>query len=401
MIMNKILMLTNIYPTNDPSYEGTHVCHFFTREWVKMGYDVRVIHFESRFPSIYYKLGGLFQQAIMAKTGCVVDLNTPTKAEAYNVDEVPVLRVPVKKYIPHRRASEKEMKKAIASVKTYLDENSFIPDAITAHFAQPQLEALHLLKLTYKDARTCMVFHSAGESVPSIYNNYLDLFSSVDVWGFRSVAFMRQFETLYGKKEREFLCYSGIPDKYLTDNKKDFKEGIRRFSFVGSLYKLKRVEDSIKALNDYFGDKDYHFDIVGFGSEHDNLQKLINSLGVQHKTRLLGKKTRDEAQEIMGASDCFIMVSSHEAFGLVYLEAMAKGCITIATRGQGIDGVIVDGENGFLCEAEKPEAIVDVLKRIDSMSLKELQEMSRKAQETAAQMTNENVAKNYIDTILN
>ena len=398
--MEKILLLTNIYPTNDPSYEGTSVCHFFTREWVKMGYDVRVIHFESRFPWIYYKIGAIFQQAIMAKTGCVVDLNTPTKAETYNVDEVPVLHVPLKKYIPHRRASEKEMKKAIAAVKTYLDESCFIPDAITAHFAQPQLEALYMLKQVYKEARACMVFHSAGESVPSIYSNYLDYFASVDTWGFRSVAFMHQFETLYGKKEREFLCYSGIPDKYLTENKKDFREGVRRFSFVGSLYKLKRVEDTITALNDYFGDKDYHFDIVGYGSEHDNLQNQINSLGLQQKMTLLGKKTRDEAQEIMAASDCFIMISSHEAFGLVYLEAMAKGCITIATCGQGIDGVIVDGENGFLCEAEKPAAIVEVLKRIDSMSQIELQEMSRRAQETAAQMTNEKVAKSYIDSIL-
>ena len=399
--MNKVLMLTNIYPTNDPSYEGTHVCHFFTREWVKMGYDVRVIHFESRFPRIYYKIGGLFQQLIMAKTGCVVNLNTPSKAEAYNVDEVPVLLVPLKKFIPHHRASEKEMKKAIDIVEDYLSKCGFIPDAITAHFAQPQLEALHLLKQVFKDARTCMVFHSAGESAPHIYRNYLEYFASVDIWGFRSVAFKEQFESLYGKKNREFLCYSGIPSQYLSNKIKEFKEGVRRFSFVGSLYKLKRVEDTIIALNEYFGDQDYHFDVVGSGLEHDNLQRLINQLHVQDKVILLGKKGRDDAQDIIAASDCFIMVSSHEAFGLVYIEAMAKGCITIATRGQGVDGVIVDGENGFLCEAENPNSIVGVLKRIEAMSQFDLQTMSQKAQKTAALMTNENVAKSYIGSIFN
>lgn len=399
--MRNVLMLTNIYPTSDPSYEGTPVCHFFTREWVKMGYNVRVIHFESRFPSIYYKVGGLFQQLIMAKTGCVVNLKTPTEVESYKVDDVPVLHVPVRKCIPHKRASEKEMIKAIAAVKKYLVENNFEPDVITAHFAQPQLEALYMLKQIYSNARTCMVLHSAGESVPTVYSNYLDLFSSVDTWGFRSVAFMRQFESLYGKKEREFLCYSGIPARYLTKSEKEFKGGVRHFSFVGSLYKLKRVEDTIIALNDYFGNQNYHFDIVGSGSEHDNLQKLICKLNVQDKVKLLGKKKRDDAQEIVAMSDCFIMVSSHEAFGLVYLEAMAKGCITIATRGQGIDGVIIDGENGFLCEAENPQSIVDVLKRIEAMSQSDLQAMSRKAQKTAALMTNENVAKSYIENIIN
>ena len=36
-----------------------------------------------------------------------------------------------------------------------------------------------------------------------------------------------------------------------------------------------------------------------------------------------------------------------EAYGLVYLEAMARGCITIASRDEGFDGVIKDGINGF------------------------------------------------------
>ncbi len=398
--MKCILMLTNIYPTNDSSYEGTPVCHFFTREWVKMGYNVRVVHFESRFPTLYYKVAGKFQQLIMAKTGCVVDMNTPTEVLSYKVDNVEVLHIPVKKYIPHKRISNSEMIKGISAVKNYLDENGFVPDVITAHFPQPQLEALYLLKKEYTMTKTCMVLHSAGETVPRIYNNYLDYFAVVDYWGFRSVAFMKHFEKLYGKKENEFLCYSGIPSRYLTDTKKEFKNGIRRFSYIGSLYKLKRVEDTITALHRYFGDEDYIFDIVGSGSEFINLHKQIEKLRIGDKVRLLGRKDRDEAQNIVAQSDCFIMVSSHEAFGLVYLEAMAKGCITIATRGQGIDGVIVDGVNGFLCEAENPDSIIAVLKKLDSLTVEELVGVSRRAQETAAQMTNEKVAKTYIESIM-
>ena len=397
--MKSILMLTSIYPTNDPSYEGTAVCHYFTREWVKMGYNVRVVHFESRFPAIYYKLAGRFQQLIMSKTGCVVDLNTPTKVQSYKVDNVEVLHVPVKKYIPHRRISEREMKKAVNAVISYLKNNEFLPDVITAHFPLPQLDALYQLKKEYYNTRTCMVFHSAGEIVPRIYKNYRVLFDSVDFWGFRSVAFRNTFEELYGKKEHEFLCYSGIPSDYLTDTKKVFNNGVNHFSYVGSLYKLKRVEDTISALHQYFGERNYSFDIVGSGSEFPNLQKKIEELAVNDKVRLLGKKARNEAQSIMAQSDCFIMVSSHEAFGLVYLEAMAKGCITIATKGQGIDGIIVDGVNGFLCEAENPNSIIEVLRRINAMNSEELSNISRLAQETAAQMTNENVAMYYIQAI--
>ena len=170
--MKNVLMLTNIYPTNDASYEGTPVCHYFTVEWAKMGLNVIVVHFESRFPSIYYKIAGKFQQLIMAKTGCLVNLNTPSVVKSYEVDGIPVLHIPVKKIIPHKRIAQKEMEKAIDKVVLHFEKNNFIPDVITAHFALPQLEALHMLKQRYKEVRTCMVLHSGGELIPKIYNNF-------------------------------------------------------------------------------------------------------------------------------------------------------------------------------------------------------------------------------------
>ena len=53
----------------------------------------------------------------------------------------------------------------------------------------------------------------------------------------------------------------------------------------------------------------------------------------------------------MQMSECFIMVSKNETFGLVYLEAMLQGCIVVASKNEGIDGIIIHGENGFLCNA--------------------------------------------------
>ena len=102
----------------------------------------------------------------------------------------------------------------------------------------------------------------------------------------------------------------------------------------------------------------------------------------------------------MGGTDCFIMVSAHEAFGLVYVEAMAKGCITIATKGQGIDGVIIDSENGFLCEAENPDALADVITYINSLPVERLRQISLNAIKTAENLTDEKVAKHYIDSLI-
>ena len=52
--MKKILVISSIYPGPDVPKTFTPVVHYFTRQWVSMGYDVRVIHTSNYFPSVYY-----------------------------------------------------------------------------------------------------------------------------------------------------------------------------------------------------------------------------------------------------------------------------------------------------------------------------------------------------------
>lgn len=204
---------------------------------------------------------------------------------------------------------------------------------------------------------------------------------------------------MYGKQQKEFICYSGIPEKYIVPVDRSFDQGIRHFVFVGSLYKLKRVEDTLKALKNVFGKRDFSFDIVGEGAENKNLHILVKELGIEQQVRFHGQVGRDKAQDIVRQADCFVMVSSREAFGLVYVEAMAKGCITVATKGQGIDGVIVDGENGFLCESGNVDALTSLIKRIVALPAQELKQISNNAILTAKNMTDGNVARHYISSI--
>lgn len=52
------------------------------------------------------------------------------------------------------------------------------------------------------------------------------------------------------------------------------------------------------------------------------------------------------------------MPSVREGFGMVYLEAMSCGCITIGTEGEGIADFIISGKNGILVPPDEPDAIV-------------------------------------------
>lgn len=399
--MEKILLLTNIYPNNDPQYGGTKVCHSFTTEWIKMGYEVRVIHFDSLFPRPYYWVGKLFNSKIQAKTGTVAYTNTPRHPKQYMVDDVPVTFVPLKKYIPHKAPSQEQVDKAFAYIVAALQQEGFEPDVITAHFVMPQLQFLPLFKKQYPKARTCLVLHGNSSALPYFYpKTYQELMLAVDVWGFRSLAFKQDFEQHYGTDKPMFLCHSGIPEKYLENVSKTFENGVKRFAFVGSLYELKNVDITLRALNRAMAGKDFLFDIVGSGAENDNLHHLVEGLGMQEHVIFHGQMKRDEAQKVVRNADCFIMVSSREAFGLVYVEAMAKGLIVVGTEGQGIDGIVKHGENGFLCKARDVDGLAKVINQIVSLPQSELLQISQKAVATAENLTDRKVADIYINSIM-
>ena len=88
-------------------------------------------------------------------------------------------------------------------------------------------------------------------------------------------------------------------------------------------------------------------------------------------------------------------------FGLVYLEAMARGCITVASKNEGMEGIIQDGVNGFLCKAGDVNELVSVIQRINVLPAAEKQRISDKARYTAEELSDYNVAKHYIETVMN
>ena len=109
---------------------------------------------------------------------------------------------------------------------------------------------------------------------------------------------------------------------------------------------------------------------------------------------------REEIKDEYDAADCMIMVSRNEAYGLVYLEAMARGCIVIASKREGIDGVIEDGKNGFLCNAGDVNALVNTIHRINMLSPAERYIISNNAINTAKKLSDKNVAKMYLDDVI-
>jgi glycosyltransferase involved in cell wall biosynthesis len=209
------------------------------------------------------------------------------------------------------------------------------------------------------------------------------------------------FESHYGSIYSTFLCPSGVPESYVLDDIPDgkFKCESLSIAFVGMLIPLKNIDIVLKALSISFPQKNFSFKLIGEGMLRGDIESQIAENGIKEQVIMLGKKSRDEVQQELVHTDVFVMVSKPEAFGLVYLEAMGKGCITIGTTGQGIDGVIRNGENGFLCEARNVDSLISIFTGIAEMTYEEKLKMSKKAITTARELTDEKVAYSYLQKL--
>lgn len=389
----KILLITEIYPSpTHGTVNETRICHYFATEWAKLGHEVRVIHFNPLLPW-YYTLVGKVLKPFVKKNWSVFFKNNYRHVEEYTFEGIKVFYIPVFRTEQGKPIESCEYDKAFNKAKEQLGD--YKPDIIVGHWGSMAPLLVRFRKL-YQTVKTGLVLHEAVKK-----DEFGATLPEVGAWGFRNKAIKESFELYYGNNHSEFLCNSGIPATFISDKEKSFQNGVKNYVFVGKLMELKRVENSILALNAVYGSDGFHFEIVGDGACMDSLQEVAKKTQTEQHVTFHGWLQRDRAQQIIENSDCFIMVSDHEAFGLVYVEAMAKGCITIGTIGQGADGIIIDGENGFLCPPKDLNALISVLERIKRMDSLELEKISRNAMETAKSLTDETVACQYLDAIKN
>ena len=112
-----------------------------------------------------------------------------------------------------------------------------------------------------------------------------------------------------------------------------------------------------------------------------------------------GRLSRDQVQEKLREADCFAMISENEVFGLVYLEAMASGCLTIASRDGGVDGIIVDSVNGFLCEQGNAVELSEILNKVSTLEKSEAMRIRQEALKTVSDYSDNRVAQRYLTDI--
>jgi len=401
----KILLISTMYPT--PLRPGTKVCHYFAREWVKMGHEVLVIHYRSMFPRIYTDLARLFPKLAYRYVGNHVEMDRNMNVVEHREEGIPVCSIPVFKYFPHGAYSGKELQKQVKILTGILEKKQFAPDAIIGHFHNPQFQIIGALKKIYPKAKTCVSLHELSmEPLKNCYGKHTEeVLRGVDKVGFRSVPIKEKFEATFGSDYKTLVCWSGTPQFYIDTprtSEREFKDGpVTKFLFVGQTIKRKYPKETIEAIHQVYGDET--FEMAYVGTKDIAYQETIDYISEHHlsdRVVFTGRIPRDEIVKFYDKSECFILISSGEVFGLVYLEAMSRGCITIAGKREGMEGIIEDGVNGFLCEPGDVDELAEILNRINQLSAEEKAHISENARTTAVRLSEFCVAKKYLKDVL-
>ena len=194
------------------------------------------------------------------------------------------------------------------------------------------------------------------------------------------------FSSLYfvtSKTDHDYLL-----KKYLWLNKKKLKirpnwvsetsyENIENRA-ADKVLSVGRLEGqkNMKGLIKEFRDSDIVIDIVGDGSEREDLKKLANELNVN--VNFLGLVKYDELLDLYKNYKYFVLYSDFEGHPKSLIEAMSRGCICFVKGNENTKEIIQHNFNGFIID-ELKESVPSFLS--NKLRIKEEISISKKAYE--------------------
>lgn len=207
----------------------------------------------------------------------------------------------------------------------------------------------------------------------------------------RSYVIKDKLLSLYPEfEEKTFVAPSGVDEKYIINTfSSEINPQSLRVVTCANFKKRKNIDKLILALK---GFDNIELTVIGDGKERKKLESLDKNV------KFLGRLPNEKVLDEMRKSDIFVLPSVEETFGMVYLEAMASGCIVVCTKNDGIDGIIQDGVNGFTV---LPDAgsIRNLFLKIKNCRREKLSDIRVNSLETIKQYTQKVCSKAYLDNI--
>lgn len=231
------------------------------------------------------------------------------------------------------------------------------PDIVHTHFLNMAEIAL-ILKSKLQAAKFIMTEHwslvaSEKSSYPSwVKKSAESIYASYD----KVIAVSPFLANIIQKNfNRDVTCIPNMLDPIFLYDYQRKEHNNFEFVFVGNLNNNKSPLECIQAFHDAFCESNFtttygqqiHLRLIGDGPLFHECQERIRELKLENNVCMMGQITRDKIADILRASDCFVLPSKLETFGVAYIEAMACGLPVIATKCGGPE-FFINENNGLL-----------------------------------------------------
>jgi glycosyltransferase involved in cell wall biosynthesis len=133
---------------------------------------------------------------------------------------------------------------------------------------------------------------------------------------------------------------------------------------VSNLVPLKGIDLNLRALarlSATHPELKWAYRIVGDGPNRADLEALAQKLAIASQVTFLGRIDHAATMDEIASCDVFSLPSWGDSFGIVYLEAMARGRPVIGCSGCGAAESVRHGEQGLLVPPKNLEALTEAL----------------------------------------
>lgn len=194
----------------------------------------------------------------------------------------------------------------------------------------------------------------------------------------------------------EFFARGDVDKQELQNDGDTFSIG-----FVSRLETVKNCHELIEAFSK-LGIPGAKLTIVGDGSQRSALEALAERLGVAEEVEFKGALAREQLPAIMATFDVFVFpsVSETESFGLVALEALACGTPVIANHQLKAANEYLDNNRNGYFYSDEAEGLSRALNSYYSMSSVAKADMSEEAKKVRQKFSFHNVFSLGVESIL-
>ena len=293
----------------------------------------------------------------------VVDLATnldrqqinPTIALTTNNIRTPFMEIVESHNIKIVDLSSNNKLKAMYNIFNYFKKNK--PDIIHVNVAALQYVAIPSILIRIK--KKYYTVHGAAQRLAQTPLRKLLYILCFRLLNYQTIAISNYVKNTIHEvyrvdKSKIYYIANGVDtSRYVPlTNKKD--NSIIRFISTGRLDSVKNQKlliDSFYNVSTKYSECELY--ILGDGELKSELQKQIKDYNLEKQVYLLGNVAHPE--RYLSNSDIYVGTSHVEGFSLAALEAMSCGLPVIFTKAGGVNDIILNGENGYLCNFDANE----------------------------------------------